>query len=51
MAKLGSLIGALGLVVLFFSGAMGGSMTVGTWILLAGLGLIIVGFFRGETRR
>lgn len=51
MAKLGSLIGAFGLILLFFAGVTGSSMTVGVWILLAGLVFLIIGFFRGETRR
>lgn len=51
MAKLGSLVGAVGLVVLFIALAGGSSTITGIWILLAGLVLLIIGFFRGETKR
>lgn len=51
MAKLGSLVGALGVIVLFIALARGSDLTTGIWILVAGLVLLIIGFFRGETKR
>lgn len=47
---IGALVGAAGLVLLILASMGGGTFSTGLLILVVGLLMLLVGFFRGESR-
>jgi hypothetical protein len=48
---LGALVGAVGLVLLCVGTLGNASMNTGGIVLVAGIALLLVGFFRGESKK